>query len=79
MTSYSFKVELDDVDIWYLESLLKDDLEKIFQEHPEYKKLSEQGSLLRAEKILLKFKEAIRSGLKSIYLDETIDQENKDG
>ena len=74
MTSYSFKVELDDVDIWFLEDLLKKDIEKTFQENPQYKELSEQGSLLRSEKVLKKLNDSLKEGLKEILESENQDK-----
>jgi hypothetical protein len=74
MTSYSFKVELDDVDIWFLEDLLKKDIEKIFQENPQYKELSKQGSLLRSEKVLKKLNDSLKEGLKEILESENQDK-----
>ncbi|AWW46770.1 hypothetical protein DPM18_08085 [Polynucleobacter paneuropaeus] len=74
MTSYSFKVELDDVDIWFLEDLLKKDIEKTFQENTQYKELSEQGSLLRSEKVLKKLNDSLKEGLKEILESENQDK-----
>lgn len=74
MTSYSFKVELDDVDIWFLEDLLKKDIEKTFQENPQFKELSEQGSLLRSEKVLKKINDSLKEGLKEILESENQDK-----
>ena len=74
MTSYSFKVELDDVDIWFLEDLLKKDIQKTFQENPQYKELSEQGNSLRSEKVLKKLKDSLKEGLKEILESENQDK-----
>jgi len=74
MTSYSFKVELDDVDIWYLEDLLKKEIEKTFQENPQYKELSEKGNPLRSEEILNKLKDSLEKGLKKVLEFENQDK-----
>lgn len=70
MTSYRFKVQLDDIDIWLLEDILREHIAKTYLEDPKLKEMFDKGHLLHTEKILIKLKESVHRGLEEILKSE---------
>jgi len=75
MTSYRFKVQLDDVDIWCLEDILKEHIKKTYLENPNLRKMSKEGHKLRSEVVLDKLRQSMSQGLKSILESENESQD----